>query len=74
MSQPQACFDCGKKAPETQTSYTLISPTHGWRVTREKAEDGTWIARWRCADCWKKYKDQKGGPESGNGPASKRSR
>ena len=66
MAQPQSCFDCGKSAPDTETSYTLISPMHGWRVTREKDENGNMIARWRCADCWKKYKETKGveGPSS----------
>ena len=73
MSQPQACFDCGKKAPDTQTSYTLISPTHGWRVTRERDAEGNFVARWRCPECWKKHKEAKGpSPESGSGPATKR--
>jgi hypothetical protein len=69
MGQPQACYDCGKVAPETQTSYTLISPTHGWRVTRERDETGAFVARWRCADCWKKYKEERG---SENIPTTKR--
>jgi hypothetical protein len=74
MAQPQTCFDCGKIAPQTQTSYTLISSAHGWRVSREKNENGEFVARWRCADCWKKMKDTKGGaPESvGATPVPKR--
>jgi hypothetical protein len=58
MSQPQTCFSCGKTAPETDTSYTLISSAHGWRVSREKDENGQNVARWRCADCWKKFKER----------------
>jgi hypothetical protein len=61
MAQPQTCFDCGKTAPETQTSYTLISSAHGWRVSREKNDKGEFVARWRCADCWKKMKESRGG-------------
>jgi hypothetical protein len=73
MAQPQTCFDCGKTAPETQTSYTLISSTHGWRVSREKNEKGEFVARWRCADCWKKLKEARTGPESvGPTPVPKR--
>jgi hypothetical protein len=71
MSQPQTCFDCGKTAPETQTSYTLISSAHGWRVAREKNEKGDFVARWRCADCWKKYKEART-PDSGPPTAPKR--
>ncbi len=59
MAQPQTCFGCGKTAPETDTSYTLISAAHGWRVSREKDEQGENIARWRCADCWKKFKESR---------------
>jgi hypothetical protein len=59
MAQPQTCFGCGKTAPETDTSYTLISAAHGWRVSREKDEQGESIARWRCADCWKKFKESR---------------
>ena len=44
MAQPQSCFDCGKTAPETQTSYTLISSAHGWRVSREKNDAGEYVA------------------------------
>ena len=74
MAQPQTCFDCGKAAPETQTSYTLISSAHGWRVSREKNEKGEFVARWRCADCWKKLKDARGGPADSVGatPVPKR--
>ena len=76
MAQPQTCFDCGKTAPETQTSYTLISSAHGWRVSREKNEKWEFVARWRCADCWKKLKDARTpatGPDSvGPTPVPKR--
>jgi hypothetical protein len=72
MSAPQTCFDCGAPAPETQTSYTLISPAHGWRVTREKDAEGNYVARWRCPDCWKKYKESRGLDSMTTSPASKR--
>jgi hypothetical protein len=74
MPQPQTCFDCGKIAPETQTSYTLISSAHGWRVSREKNEKGEFVARWRCADCWKKHKESRTGPESGSTPVPSKRR
>ena len=71
MAHPQTCFGCGKIAPQTETSYTLISSTHGWRVSREKDENGEVVARWRCADCWKKFKDARTG-DSTPSPGSKR--
>jgi DNA-directed RNA polymerase subunit RPC12/RpoP len=71
MSQPQTCFSCGKSAPETDTSYTLISSAHGWRVSREKDENGENVARWRCADCWKKFKETRVG-DSTPSPSSRR--
>jgi hypothetical protein len=70
MAQPQTCFGCGKSAPETDTSYTLISAAHGWRVSREKDEHGENVARWRCADCWKKHKESRS--DSTPSPSSRR--
>jgi hypothetical protein len=50
------CIDCRSLAPETNTYYTLIGPTHGWRMTRTTQSDGTLLVDWRCATCWRKYK------------------
>jgi hypothetical protein len=50
------CVDCRSLAPETNTYYTLIGPTHGWRMTRTAQGDGGLLVEWRCAPCWRKYK------------------
>jgi len=71
MPQPQTCYGCQKSAPETDTSYTLISSAHGWRVSREKDEAGENVARWRCADCWKKFKENRVG-DSTPSPSSRK--
>ena len=68
MAQPQMCFGCGKIAPETETSYTLISSAHGWRVSREKGPSGESIARWRCNDCWKKFRENKASDSTPSAP------
>jgi hypothetical protein len=46
------CVDCGKLPPPTDTSYTLISTRHGWRLTRAVDKDGQRIMEWRCPSCW----------------------
>jgi hypothetical protein len=51
------CVDCRTLAPETNTYYTLIGPTHGWRMTRTAQGGGKdMLVEWRCAPCWRKYK------------------
>jgi hypothetical protein len=52
----QTCVGCGKKSPETETNYTLISAQFGWRLTRYKSPEGALIVEWRCPTCWRDYK------------------
>jgi hypothetical protein len=56
MRDRQVCIDCGKKSPETETNYTLISAQFGWRLTRRRAHNGDFIVEWRCAECWRDHK------------------
>jgi hypothetical protein len=69
-----SCVDCRCLAPETKTYYTLIGPTHGWRMTRTTQPDGTLLIDWRCPPCWRKYKISTGTkasyPSSGKLPVS----
>jgi hypothetical protein len=60
MRDRQVCIGCGKKSPETETNYTLISAQFGWRLTRYKDADGTIVIEWRCPNCWRDYKKSKG--------------
>lgn len=53
------CASCGKKAPKTETEYTLISSRYGWRLSREKAPDGTYTVKWHCPACWRNLKAAK---------------
>jgi len=46
------CVHCGKRAPPTDTNYTLISQRHGWRLVIEKLPDGRRDSVWHCAECW----------------------
>ena len=55
FSRP-TCTACRSLAPETNSYYTLIGPTHGWRMTRTTQRDGSLLVEWRCAPCWRKYK------------------
>jgi hypothetical protein len=56
MRDRQTCIGCGKKSPETETNYTLISAQFGWRLTRYRNGDGTIVIEWRCPTCWRDYK------------------
>jgi hypothetical protein len=71
----EQCLQCGARAPETNTNYTLISQT-GWRLTRGEGADGSIIMKWHCPECWAKRKlsgDTKSRPESkSTGPSSRR--
>ena len=74
MRDRQTCIGCGKKSPETETNYTLISAQFGWRLTRYKDHDGTIVIEWRCPTCWREYKKTKGAdaiPPSGFAPDSR---
>jgi hypothetical protein len=55
----QTCADCGQEPPATQTNYTLISARHGWRLARSVDENGRKVMKWRCPECWKKYRTSK---------------
>jgi len=65
MRDRQTCVGCGKKSPETETNYTLISAQFGWRLTRYKSADGTLVVEWRCPSCWREYKRARNGPADG---------
>ena len=56
MRDRQTCVGCGKKSPETETNYTLISAQFGWRLTRYKSADGALVVEWRCPTCWRDFK------------------
>jgi len=58
MRERQKCFDCGTFAPATETNYTLISSTHGWRLTRRVTDAGL-VLEWRCPNCWTAYRNAK---------------
>jgi hypothetical protein len=59
MPERPTCEGCGANAPETNTDYTLISRSFGWRLTRRKLATGAVVVEWRCAACWKKYKGER---------------
>jgi len=62
----QTCVTCGKRAPDTETNYTLISAQFGWRLTRYKGPDGSLVLEWRCPACWREYKRARAsGPQLG---------
>ena len=56
MQERQVCVGCGKKSPETETNYTLISAQFGWRLSRTRSPDGSTLIEWRCPTCWREYK------------------
>jgi len=58
MDRP-TCIGCGSNAPNTDTNYTLISATFGWRLTRRVLPDGTRAVDWRCPSCWNAHKNVK---------------
>src|SRR5689334_10921552 len=59
MPDRQTCIDCGALSPETETNYTLISSQFGWRLSRTRMPDGTFVVEWRCPSCWKEFKQRK---------------
>src|SRR5580704_10274076 len=71
MRDRQICIGCGKKSPETETNYTLISSQFGWRLTRSVGENGHTLVEWRCPVCWRDYKKARGGTEP-RAPSSSR--
>ncbi len=51
-TQQTVCCECGRSAPEANTTETLVSKT-GWRLTRTR---GTALLEWRCPACWAERK------------------
>ncbi|HTQ44988.1 MAG TPA: hypothetical protein VMI75_19645, partial [Polyangiaceae bacterium] len=70
MRDRQTCVGCGKKSPETETNYTLISAQFGWRLTRYKNPDGSLVVEWRCPACWREYKRARSSSPDAAGPPS----
>ncbi len=58
VSSKRHCFGCGVAAPPTRSDQTLISTSHGWRLSRRAAGGGEFFLEWRCPVCWKRYKDK----------------
>jgi hypothetical protein len=56
MVDHPTCIDCGATAPTTDTNYTLISATFGWRLARRILPDGSRAVEWRCPTCWNAHK------------------
>lgn len=61
MVERPTCVDCGANAPNTDTNYTLISATFGWRLSRRVLADGSRAVEWRCPNCWNAHKAAKPG-------------
>ncbi|MDP9151271.1 MAG: hypothetical protein M3O36_15195 [Myxococcota bacterium] len=58
MQERETCVDCGARSPEKNEDHTLTS-SMGWRLTRERLQDGSFRAAWRCRDCFEKHKAAK---------------
>ena len=71
MRDRQTCIDCGKKSPETETNYTLISAQFGWRLSRRRADNGEFIVEWRCPECWRSHKKKTEDSPSGAGSGAR---
>jgi hypothetical protein len=52
----RSCVECRAEAPETNTNFTLISPQHGWRLTRKALPDGRRSMEWRCPSCFARHR------------------
>lgn len=52
----RSCVGCGISSPHTDTGYTLISSTYGWRLYKRLDESGRRVLEWRCPACWEKFK------------------
>jgi len=72
MKKPVFCTDCAARAPDAETSYTVIGA--GWRLSKRQTPDGI-LVEWRCKECWRKYKGSEGGAaSSGRFPVATRLR
>jgi hypothetical protein len=52
------CAGCGAPAPKTGSSFSLISPEHGWRLSRRQNPDGSVALDWFCKPCWRVRKER----------------
>ena len=68
-TEAQRSIDSKKAAPATETNYTLISKTHGWRLDR-RHENGAIVLEWRCPECWQKFKNRVPAAPRGPQPSS----
>jgi hypothetical protein len=55
------CVGCRRRAPNTQTTHTLIGSKHAWRVLRQPERKGAEALEWRCPRCWAAYKAPRAG-------------
>ncbi len=63
-TRDRGCDKCAKKAPITDTDYTLIK-RFKWRVTRKQNPDGTYEVRLLCPECWAAFKAASNPPPKG---------
>jgi hypothetical protein len=55
--EQRTCTDCGARAPTTRSNYTLISASHGWRLSSRRGRPGEKpLLEWRCPGCWTAYR------------------
>jgi hypothetical protein len=73
MVERPTCVDCGASAPNTDTNYTLISATFGWRLSRRVLADGTRAVEWRCPNCWNAHKAAKPAAGAAHAPRAQQS-
>jgi hypothetical protein len=56
-TEERTCTDCRARAPSTETNYTLISASHGWRLaSRPRGAGEKPVLEWRCPTCWAAYR------------------
>jgi len=55
------CAGCRIHAPRTPSAYTLISASHGWRLSIRKDREGNRIPEWLCPTCWSAHRKLRGG-------------
>ena len=71
MNKPVFCSDCAARAPDAETSYTVIGA--GWRLSKRETPEGICV-EWRCKDCWRKHKGEAASASSGRFPIASRAR
>lgn len=52
------CVSCGTSSPQTESSYTLISSRHGWRLSPRVDANGKKVMEWRCPPCWERHRSR----------------